>query len=85
MTDDGDAKAEWARMQGLGGALQKRRTIATLAGTAVLAAGFLGSVVIFLFWPFDRVPIVALGAPIALMLPVAWGVRSKLWPKGQFR
>ena len=82
---DEEAEAEWARMQGLGGALQRRRFVATAAGTAILAVGFVGSVIVYLLWPADRVPIVVLGAPIGLLLPVAWGVRSKLWPKGQFR
>ena len=72
-------------MQGLGGALQKRRMIATLAGTAVLGLGFAASVAMFFFWPYDRVPGIVLGVPITVMLPVAWAVRSKLWPKGQFR
>jgi hypothetical protein len=85
MADDREAQAEWARMQGLGGALQRRRLLATLASSAVLGVGFLGSVFLFFFWPYERVPIVALGVPIAVMLPLAWAVRTKLWTRGQFR
>ncbi len=83
--DNKDAEAEWARMQGLGGVLRKQRMIATVASTAVMSVGFAGSILVFLFWPYERMPVVALGVPIGVMLPLAWAVRSKLWPKGQFR
>jgi hypothetical protein len=83
--DDLDAKAEWARMQGLGGALSRRRTVATVAGTAVLALGFVGTLLMYVVWPFDRIPIAILVVPTGVMMPIAWAVRSRLWPKGQFR
>jgi hypothetical protein len=43
-----------------------------------------GSVVLYLVWPFDKIAVWMLAAPIALSLAAGWAVRAKLWPKGQF-
>lgn len=75
---------EWARMQGVGRGLAKQRAVATIASTAVASLGFLGALVLYLLWPFDRIPIYFLLAPIAGGVAAGLAVRKKLWPKGQF-
>jgi hypothetical protein len=75
---------EWARAQGMGRRLQKQRTIATLAGMAIVFCGFLASALLYVMWPLHRIPILLLAAPIAASIGVGWTVRNKLWPKGQF-
>jgi hypothetical protein len=90
-TNNGDAEAEWARMQGLGSALRKKRFVATAAGMAVLSLGFVVSGLLFFllssggYEANGRGTLYILVTPVAVMLPVAWKVRSRLWPTGQFR
>ncbi len=78
-------KEEWARAQGFGRSLARKRLVATLAS---MAACFGLLVVCYaallLLWPFDRIPVLYLAAPWLAALPVGWVVRQKLWPRGQF-
>jgi hypothetical protein len=75
---------EWERMQGMGRRLQRKRFVATMAGVAVVLGGFVASVLLYLLWPMQRIPIVLLAGPIVVSLAFGWTVRNKLWPKGQF-
>jgi hypothetical protein len=78
-------KSEWARAQGFGRALGRKRMVATLA--SMMATGvvvLVGYVVLFVLWPFDKIPVLYLGLPWLPALPLGWFVRNKLWPKGQF-
>lgn len=84
-TEEAQLKAEWAKMQGFGAGLQRQRLVATLASMGVAGAGFVGTIVLYVVWPFDKIPVMLLIAPFALSLGPAWAVRNKLWPKGQFR
>jgi hypothetical protein len=87
-TDPAEAaklKDEWARAQGFGRALARRRMVATLASLVVTTAlVFGGYAALWLLWPFDKIPVVYLGLPWIPALPVGWLVRQKLWPRGQF-
>jgi hypothetical protein len=83
-SDDKALKDEWARMQGMGRRLQRARTIATLAGMGVVFGGFIASALLYLFWPLEKIPVVFLAGPIVVSIAIGWGVRNKLWPKGQF-
>ena len=77
-------KDEWARMQGMGRRLQKARMIATLAGMGIVFGGFVVSAIVYFAWPANRIPIWILALPVVFAISVGWGVRNKLWPKGQF-
>jgi len=83
MNDD-EAKAEWARMQGMGATLARQRMVATVAGSAVVALGFLAAVLLWLFWPLQKIPILFLAAPVAVSIGIGGIVRMKLSPKSQF-
>jgi putative exporter of polyketide antibiotics len=70
-TDEEQLKAEWARAQGMGRSLALRRAVATLAGVGV-AAGVV-AIGLLVFSP-----------ALLAALPLGWGVRKVLWPRGQF-
>jgi hypothetical protein len=76
---------EWQRAQGMGKRLARERFVATLAGMGPIAAGFGLAVALWWLWPLQKIPIVVLGLPVAVSLPIGWWVRNKLWPGGQFR
>lgn len=78
-------KAEWERAQGMGRRLARERLTATLAGMGVVSLGVGLSVLLWWIWPLRRIPIALLVLPAAAGLPVAWWLRNKLWPGGQFR
>lgn len=72
-------QAEWAKMQGLGSALARRRMIATGAGVAVAAPFCATGIFVMLFISlFVGVGLFVVG------LPLGWMVRNWLYPKGQF-
>jgi hypothetical protein len=78
-------KAEWAKAQGFGRALARRRMIATLASMAATGAIVVGGyVALLVLWPFDKIPLLYLSLPWIPALPFGWFIRNKLWPKGQF-
>ena len=78
-------KDEWARAQGFGRALARRRLIATLASMVVCGAvALVGYVALLVAWPFDKIPVLYLAGPWLAALPLGWWVRQKLWPRGQF-
>lgn len=71
-------------MQSVGRELTRQRAIATAAGMAIVALGFGVAVLLWVVWPFARIPIWLLAAPVAVSIGVAWPVRNRLWPRGQF-
>ena len=83
--DAGKLKTEWARAQGMGRSLGRRRTVATLASVVVTALTVVfGYAALWVLWPFDKIPVVYLALPWLPALPLGWFVRQKLWPRGQF-
>lgn len=70
-TDEEKLKAEWARAQGMGRSLALRRAVATLAGVGVAAGVVAISLLVF-------------SPALLAALPLGWGARKMLWPRGQF-
>lgn len=74
---------EWARMNRAGGAVRRKKMIASLASIAVtFVVLIVGYVVLLGLYPFDRIPVVALALPWFPALPAGWFVRRKLTPSG---
>ena len=80
--DDG-LKAEWARAQGAGRAATRKKLVATVASvlvTAVVAVA--GYSVLFIAWPFAKIPVLFLATPWLPALPLGMVIRGRLWPRG---
>jgi hypothetical protein len=78
-------KAEWARAQGTGRVLGRKRFVATAASMLVtfgIVAAAYAAMVFYL--SLDQIPVVSFALPWALALPVGWFVRRKLLPRSQF-
>jgi hypothetical protein len=79
--DDAQAKAEWEKMKGVGKHLARKRFIATAAGMAVTALGFIAAGALLALGTTEKEILVA---PVGLALAGGWAVRRRLWPRGQF-
>jgi hypothetical protein len=81
--EDEALKAEWSRAQAAGRGASRKKLVATLASVAVASIAVVaGYVVLYVAWPFDRIPVLFLGLPWLPALPLGWFVRRKLWPRG---
>jgi hypothetical protein len=79
-----DLQDEWARANRAGRAVNRQKTVATLASIAVTAVIMIaGYVVFFAAWTFDKIPVLFLALPWVPALPAGLFVRSRLWPRGQ--
>jgi hypothetical protein len=78
-----DLQQEWARANRAGRGASARKSVATLASVAVtVSIVIVGYVLLFVLWPFDRIPVVFLATPWLPALPAGWWVRNRLWPAG---
>jgi hypothetical protein len=81
--DEDALKAEWSRAQAAGRGASRKKMMATLASVTVTSIAVVaGYVVLYVAWPFDRIPVLFLALPFLPALPLGWFVRRKLWPRG---
>jgi hypothetical protein len=81
--DDDALKAEWSRAQAAGRGVSRKKMLATFASVTVTSIAVVaGYVVLYVAWPFDRIPVLFLTLPFLPALPLGWLVRRKLWPRG---